>query len=325
MFAIKKILVSTDFSENASTAYPPARQLAEKYGATVDFIHIIPRKKYFSERIAKLGVPLNSGQDLYSKLQDNASGQLQQLMDHHITPENKGTCYVGVAAKPSKAIADKAMSGGYDLVVMAAKGGHATDFWAGSTTKRAIRYSKIPVFSTEKPSINGLQNILVPTDGTQESLQALPMAISLAIAFQARITMYNVMLLRWPLLEGASDEYLEPTYQKIREEVFNEMKTFFSESWDRVRLQKNKEREPQLIYKQNDSEVTIAIKTIVEKKISKYDAITEYARQEADIMIMATHGRQGLSRFMFGSVAEEVAHELKLPVITVQADVSDLV
>lgn len=39
MITIDRILVPTDFSDNASAAYYPARQLAKRYGVVVDFIH----------------------------------------------------------------------------------------------------------------------------------------------------------------------------------------------------------------------------------------------------------------------------------------------
>lgn len=317
MYAIKKILVPTDFSENASAAYHPAQQLAQKYGATVDFIHIIPSNNYYAGNISNLGVPLNSDVDIYSELEKETFTKLDELMNNFIKQENRGDCYVEVSAKPSKAIAEKAMSGGYDLIVMAAKGKHATDFWAGSTTKRTIRYAKIPVFSTEKSHIDGLQNILVPTDGTQESLRALSIAISLAMAFNAKITIYNVMVLRYPLLDKSTEKNLEPTYQEIQERVYSEMKTFFSNSGDKATLQKNEADETIIIYQKDDSSVEIDTKIVVQARVSKYDAIEGYAREEADIMIMATHGRRGVPHLVFGSVAEEVADALKLPVITV--------
>lgn len=320
MYSIKKILVPTDFSDNASSAYHSAQQLAQKYGATVDFIHIIPSHGYFTRSMADLEISLSTSQNLYSRLQDKTNGKLQKLMDKYIKQENKGTCYAEVAEKPSKAIAEKAMSDGYDMIVMAAKGQHATDFWAGSTTKRVMRYSKVPVFSTRKNGIEVLQNILVPTDGSPESLQALPPAISIAAAFKAKITMYNVIVLQNAWAEEVFDSNSESIYRKIREELFTEMETFFEKSWDNISVQKNKEDEGQLIFRQNPSEVVIDLKIIVQRDISKYDAITEYAQDEADIMIMATHGRRGISHLLFGSVAEDVAQKLKFPVITVQMD-----
>jgi nucleotide-binding universal stress UspA family protein len=40
---------------------------------------------------------------------------------------------------------------------------------------------------------------------------------------------------------------------------------------------------------------------------------------KADIVIMATHGRKGLSHLVLGSVAERVVRESPCPVLTVRA------
>lgn len=325
MFTIKKILIPTDLSENASAAYRSAQQLAERYGATVDFIHVIPKNNYFSNTMADLDISSSTGQSLYSKVKKDTSVRLQEIMDNYIKQKNRGISHIEVAAKPSKAIAEKAMNGGYDLIVMAAKGQHTTDFWAGSTTKRVMRYSKVPVFSTENAGIDKLQNILVPTDGSLESLQALPTAISIAAAFEAKITVYNVVVLQSALAEEVFDSYSESTYRKIKEDLFTKMKTFFEKSNDNISLQKREEGGLQLTYRQNDSKAIIDLEIIVQRDISKHDAITEYAQDDADIIIMATHGRRGISHLLFGSVAEEVSQELKLPVITVKTDFDDTV
>lgn len=39
----------------------------------------------------------------------------------------------------------------------------------------------------------------------------------------------------------------------------------------------------------------------------------------ADLIVMATHGRRGLSRFLLGSVAERVVREAPCPVLTIKA------
>lgn len=42
-------------------------------------------------------------------------------------------------------------------------------------------------------------------------------------------------------------------------------------------------------------------------------------REHADMIVMPTHGRTGLSRLLMGSVAEEVVRKAKCPVLTVKA------
>lgn len=47
------------------------------------------------------------------------------------------------------------------------------------------------------------------------------------------------------------------------------------------------------------------------------------ARNEIDLLILGTHGRKGLQKLLFGSVAEEVFRNVRCPVLTVGPDVAD--
>lgn len=52
---------------------------------------------------------------------------------------------------------------------------------------------------------------------------------------------------------------------------------------------------------------------------SPLDEITEFAEQnKADLIVMGTHGRGGLSRLLLGSVTERVVRTSKIPVLTVR-------
>ena len=48
------------------------------------------------------------------------------------------------------------------------------------------------------------------------------------------------------------------------------------------------------------------------------DIVQLAADERADIVIMGTHGRSGLSRMLLGSVAERVIHFAPCPVLTVR-------
>ena len=55
-------------------------------------------------------------------------------------------------------------------------------------------------------------------------------------------------------------------------------------------------------------------------------AITEYAKANAiDLIIVGTHGRGAVSRFLMGSVAERVVRSAPCPVLTVRAHERDFV
>lgn len=49
------------------------------------------------------------------------------------------------------------------------------------------------------------------------------------------------------------------------------------------------------------------------------DEILQFAEQNGvDLIVMTTHGRSGLSRFIYGSVAERIIHAAKAPVLLVR-------
>jgi nucleotide-binding universal stress UspA family protein len=59
--------------------------------------------------------------------------------------------------------------------------------------------------------------------------------------------------------------------------------------------------------------------------LSESEAIVETARDlGADLIIMGTHGRRGLSHVLLGSVAERVVRSSPIPVLTVRHDAVDL-
>ena len=57
------------------------------------------------------------------------------------------------------------------------------------------------------------------------------------------------------------------------------------------------------------------------------DVVVGYATEEilaaadkhgADIIVMGTHGRKGIDRILFGSVAEKVVTQSRIPVLTIR-------
>lgn len=52
---------------------------------------------------------------------------------------------------------------------------------------------------------------------------------------------------------------------------------------------------------------------------SPVDAIVDYAREQSiDLVVIATHGRTGLSHVLLGSVAERIVREAPCPVLTIR-------
>ncbi len=69
-----------------------------------------------------------------------------------------------------------------------------------------------------------------------------------------------------------------------------------------------------------------SFRTVVVRASNVANAIAEYARTHAiDLIIVGTHGRGAVSRFLMGSVAERVVRTAPCPVLTVHAQERHLI
>lgn len=321
MKPIKKILVPTDFSEQAVSAYTHAQEIASKFGATIDFVHVVPTLKYFSESLSQLGAPLNIDEDWYPTVQKEVKHQLENLMEDYINDECRGETKVNIDRKISLRIAKLAKQGEYDLIVMASKGGHDSDLLRGTTTEKVVRYSEVPVFTVDsKLASKEVQQILLPTDGSVISLSALPLSLTLAETYKAGITLFHVFELYGSPLSESDDNTRKTNKINTYETLIKRVQEFLdNEKIDHVELRRGEmDFEDQFVITENASSYTIPVKTVMEKGVSAHHGIEEYAVEHADIVTMATHGHSGLAHFFLGSTTEKVAQHLDLPVVTVK-------
>lgn len=71
---------------------------------------------------------------------------------------------------------------------------------------------------------------------------------------------------------------------------------------------------------------TLDVRTMITRASNVSHAITEYAKHNAiDLIIVGTHGRNALHRFLIGSVAERVMRTAPCPVLTVRAHERDFI
>lgn len=67
-----------------------------------------------------------------------------------------------------------------------------------------------------------------------------------------------------------------------------------------------------------------AVRTAIVRSANVSNAITQYAKEnDIDLIVVGTHGRGAVSRFLIGSVAERVVRTAPCPVLTVHAGERD--
>jgi nucleotide-binding universal stress UspA family protein len=133
-----------------------------------------------------------------------------------------------------------------------------------------------------------LRTILHPTDFSDRSTNALYMACALARDYSARLVVLHVGERGVVYTDG----YLPVT----QEDIFAE---------DRHQL-------AQLEIPDN----SIQVERRFEEGTPAQQILNVAAEVDADLIVMGTHGRTGLSRWLLGSVAEQVMRKAPCPVVT---------
>jgi universal stress protein A len=141
-----------------------------------------------------------------------------------------------------------------------------------------------------------VKRIVVPTDFSETSTEALATAIAFARAFRARIDLIHI--------------FVEPTYV-LPPPI--EMATFpFDLTEVFAKIQRSLDAERQLIA---DAGIPVEAQTISGRAAPE---IVAYAKTiGADLIVMGTHGRSGFQHALVGSVAERVVHHSPCAVLVV--------
>ncbi|PKD43997.1 universal stress protein [Rhodohalobacter barkolensis] len=134
----KKILVTTDFSENAASAYPYAKIVAEKAGADLDLVHVISFDQLDDEEEGSISL---------SNLREKRIKVLEKEHFHSLKGKVNSTVIVSQDS-PHEAIFNHVKENNYNLIVMATVGRTGINYlMMGSTTANLVRHVNTAVLS----------------------------------------------------------------------------------------------------------------------------------------------------------------------------------
>jgi len=143
------------------------------------------------------------------------------------------------------------------------------------------------------------KNILVPTDFSEDSEQALRIALCIAVKDHARIFLLHVIsrMVHYYVSHYCGD-------QSIVERVVNESILVANE-----RLQRIVDRCPE--------SPNIKVIPNLRKGEPHEEILKEATERRIDLIIIAPHGESGLRKCGIGSVAEKVLQEAQCPVLLI--------
>jgi nucleotide-binding universal stress UspA family protein len=145
------------------------------------------------------------------------------------------------------------------------------------------------------------QRILVPVDGSATSERALQEAINLA----AGNALLRLVYVLGEIYSLDAEAYAFVDYPALQEAMRNTGERILAQGAKKVQ--------------QSGSKVETALLDVSGERVAS--VIDGEAQQwGADLIVIGTHGRSGLSRLLLGSVAEGVARGTSVPVLLVRAE-----
>ncbi len=136
--------------------------------------------------------------------------------------------------------------------------------------------------------------LLAPLDGSELAERALPHAKTLAKQFDSKVSLLRVVMPSPALME------IEPVAIDIQRAQITEAEEYLRRIRDSL--------EAESLDVQAEVAVGMPAETIIDYA----------AEHDMRLIIMHTHGRSGLSRWVYGSVADRVLRGAKCPVLLVR-------
>ncbi len=304
-----RIVVPLDGSQLAEQAIPYALNLVEPDGEVLLF-RVLPAEASLQEHADGTGEApdealrrhrLHAGQEL---------GAAVERWQAHAGPVRLQIAYG--FGDPAEEILEIASERAAAMIVMSSTGrGAFARLALGSVTDRVARASTVPVLIVRGGDVGYeidrvlVRRLLVPLDGSALAAAATPFAGALAKrlrALVALVTVVDVTHATSPVLAyGAafSQELYDDVIATIRQES-DEMLASAREQLER-------------------DGVTTSAAVLTGPTA---DAIMRVA-VPGDVIVMTSHGRGGIARWLIGSVAEKLVRQGPVPVLIVPSKIGD--
>ncbi|MFD1616116.1 universal stress protein [Gelatiniphilus marinus] len=289
MKLLEKILVPIDVNIDSKEQIDTAIKIANLGNSEVIILHVLPEE----------GLDPAIRHVVTGNVSD-ALNEIQELFKKEGLKVSKQVIENGNAVNHILKIADKEA---VNLILMGSGSKEKKEeFKRGSTTEKVMRQSNIPVWVVKSDKTNKLDHILCPVDFSKHSVYALNNAILLAKFFNASLTILGVYEKFSSLSVRFKDEAEKENAKRLKD-IETELDTFIKD------------------FDLQDVNYSIKIKD----GLAHEQILRTIKEDNYDLLIMGTHGRSGLNRFVMGSVTEKVTRKVPCSFITTRtADILDL-
>lgn len=295
----RRILIPLDGSKTAEQVMPWARTLAERFQVPVELLTVID-----------VGVLLTSaeGARRFDLLVEQSVREGRAYLER-ISGRLAGVRVTRKVEQGAAAdlIIEKAAADESTLIAMTTHGRSGLERWLlGSVAEKVLRSTTNPLLlvrAVPGGRITGeavLKSILVPLDGSGLAEQVLPTAARIARKLDIDVYLFRTYTNPFAPFAGGSGPYavnVDELMKQVREEA--------SAYLERIRAELNREG----IEK---------ISCVVEEGDGAEQIIAAARKTPGTLIVMGSHGRSGLQRWLLGSVTEAVVRHGNSPVLVLR-------
>jgi nucleotide-binding universal stress UspA family protein len=294
--SLKRILVTTDFSDVSRQTFPLATEFARQFGAALTLVYVFPTA--LPAELSHIGIVFEQ-----QRLAGEARERLARLRELEL-PASLPVETIVLEGGPASEIARFAKDADAGLIITATHGHTGLNrLWLGSTAERLVRHAPCPVLVIRERLVPvrfpgegacRFQRILVPTDFSDAGKQAARYAAAFAQLCAGEITLVHVI---------EPPPYPEVGYAHIPSKEAG-LKRAASEKLEAQCKE----------FARAGVKSSSALRTG-----NAFHEIAEHAREQStDLIVIATHGRGFIAHALLGSTAERVVRHAPCPVLVVR-------
>jgi nucleotide-binding universal stress UspA family protein len=285
----KRILVATDFSEQAGRALEAALTLAERTQAELHLIHALEVALPLFEPYAVV-LPA----DWVGEARRLAQEKLEKAHATVRARGRTGTTHIG-EVPAAHAIADHARSLDADLVVMGTHGHTGLKHvLLGSVAERTVEYAPCAVWIVKGEGGASPRTIVVGTDFSEASAEAVQSAAEWARIFGARLHLLHALQIPMPLIAPYEVAIPEGVIEGARREA-----------------QRQLEQAAKAV-------AGVPVTTELANTPAHAALVDAAARVPAELIVTGSRGLTGIKHALLGSVAERTLRYAACSVLTVR-------
>jgi nucleotide-binding universal stress UspA family protein len=293
----KHLLVPLDGSSLSETILPFANSFAIKAGLRVTLIHVLEKNP-----------PKTIHEDVHLKNEEDAERYFSRISKNAFSPETNVTWHVHTVAtnQVARSIVEHEHEFGHDLVLMSIHGkNRGRRFLFGNLAQRILSEGSLSVLfvksnGNRKKDVS-FRNIVVPIDVEHDQHRVIDTAADIASRFESKIELVAVIetVTSLAIKKSLSSTFLPSSTRKIIEDQADDLEkrlAGYTEAFSMANIKAGYS----------------LLKGEPVKSILGYTAAID-----ADLIVMATHGKTGTNAFWNESVSNKVSSGCKVPILLI--------